>query len=42
MLCYKHALRSFRGVELCLKHLADRYAHSAGGTRLDCPHTLAT
>jgi hypothetical protein len=28
------------GVGLCLEHLAERQSHSAGGTRLDCPHTL--
>jgi hypothetical protein len=28
------------GVGLCLEHLAERESHSAGGTRLDCPHQL--
>ena len=50
MICYVHALASdgitavatcgHCGVGLCLEHLAESLAHSSGGTRLDCPHTL--
>ena len=50
MICYVHALQSMEisavatcthcGVGLCLEHLAEREAPSAGGTRLDCPHVL--
>ncbi len=50
MWCYVHMLQSQEisavaicthcGVGLCLEHLAEREAPTAGGTRLDCPHVL--
>jgi Uncharacterized protein conserved in archaea (DUF2180) len=52
VLCYMHVLQSREisavaicthcGVGLCLEHLVEREAPTAGGTRLDCPHVLPT